>query len=93
MEKQLRPKLSSRNPEKGRKILRLMWLMVATGLSVFLTGFLIWNLDNFFCGRVRHWRRQMGLPWAMVLEGHAWWHLMTGLGEFLDLSLTFCELG
>lgn len=22
----------------------------------------------------------MGLPWAVVLEGHAWWHLMTGIG-------------
>lgn len=84
MEKQLRPNLSTRNPEKGRKILRLMWQMVATGLSVFLGGFAIWNLDNLFCGTVRHWRRQMGLPWAMVLEGHAWWHLMTGLGKFFS---------
>jgi hypothetical protein len=52
-----------------------------------LTGFLIWNLDNVFCGTVRHWRRQMGLPWAMVLEGHAWWHLMTGLGKYSPCHL------
>jgi dihydroceramidase len=51
------------------------------GLSVFLGGFLIWNLDNVFCSQVRQLRHAVGLPWAVLLEGHAWWHLMTGLGN------------
>lgn len=55
-------------------------LTVCKGLSIFLGGFLIWNLDNVFCSQVRQWRHAVGLPWAVLLEGHAWWHLMTGLG-------------
>jgi dihydroceramidase len=53
---------------------------------VFLGGFLIWNLDNIFCDQARGYRRVIGLPWGVVLEGHAWWHLMTGLGEFYPSS-------
>ena len=53
------------------------------GLTVFVAGFAIWNLDNIFCNQLRRWRRAVGLPWAVLLEGHAWWQLMTGLGELL----------
>lgn len=54
----------------------MMW----QGLTTFLGGFLIWNLDNLYCSTIRPWRHNLGLPWAVVLEGHAWWHLMTGIG-------------
>ncbi|GAB7361019.1 hypothetical protein MBLNU230_g1061t2 [Neophaeotheca triangularis] len=69
-----------RQDERDREVLKLMWTMVATGLTVFLGGFAIWNLDNAFCGSLRVWRREVGLPWGILLEGHGWWHLMTGLG-------------
>ncbi|KAK1725829.1 hypothetical protein CaCOL14_011309 [Colletotrichum acutatum] len=80
METQLRPVLARRNKDKANLILNTMWIMVGTGLSVFLMGFLIWNIDNAFCSQIRQWRRQLGLPWGALLEGHAWWHLMTGVG-------------
>lgn len=28
-------------------------------------------------------RHQIGYPWAILLEGHAWWHLGTGYGAYL----------
>lgn len=59
-------------------------LIKYTGLSVFLGGFFIWNLDNVFCSTIRQWRRSIGLPVAFLLEGHGWWHLMTGLGMCMD---------
>ncbi|KAH8676364.1 alkaline ceramidase [Xylariales sp. PMI_506] len=90
MEKHVRPALYRR--QQGRPasseipssdaIIKKMWIMVATGLSIFLGGFLIWNLDNMFCNTIRAWRHHMQLPWAIVLEGHAWWHLMTGIGAY-----------
>ncbi|OHE91770.1 alkaline phytoceramidase [Colletotrichum orchidophilum] len=80
METQLRPVLTERNNDKTNNILNTMWIMVGTGLGVFLMGFLIWNIDNAFCSQMRQWRRQLGLPWGALLEGHAWWHLMTGVG-------------
>ncbi|TFB05808.1 Alkaline ceramidase 3 [Trichoderma ghanense] len=82
MESQLRPVLSARDPQQAAKVLNTMWAMIATGLSVFLGGFLIWNLDNVFCSQVRQLRHAVGLPWAVLFEGHAWWHLMTGLAYY-----------
>ncbi|KAF7131249.1 hypothetical protein CNMCM5793_004378 [Aspergillus hiratsukae] len=65
------------------KTLKTMWFMVAYGLTMFLGGFLIWNLDNRFCPTIRRWRRAVGLPWGIFLEGHGWWHVMTGIGAYL----------
>ena len=58
---------------KDAEILQTMWVMVAVGLSTFLLGFYIWHLDNTYCSKIRSWRRQMGLPWGLLLEGHGWW--------------------
>ncbi|KAF3388677.1 Alkaline ceramidase 3 [Penicillium rolfsii] len=69
--------------ERDLKTLNTMWFMVVYGLSMFLGGFLIWNLDNQFCSQIRVWRRKVGLPWGIFLEGHGWWHIMTGLGAYL----------
>ncbi|KAK6958118.1 hypothetical protein Daesc_000911 [Daldinia eschscholtzii] len=93
MERTLRPALKAREESRKREAraprlptanetIREMWVMVATGLSVFLGGYLIWNLDNMYCNTIRKWRHQLQLPWAVVLEGHAWWHLMTGIGAY-----------
>ncbi|KAI5864981.1 putative alkaline phytoceramidase [Durotheca rogersii] len=92
MERRLRPALRARETGRGRarspklpttdEVIGRMWVMVVTGLSIFLGGYLIWNLDNVYCNTIRKWRRQLGLPWAVVLEGHAWWHLMTGIGAY-----------
>ncbi|KIW06560.1 uncharacterized protein PV09_02990 [Verruconis gallopava] len=68
--------------EKALATLRTMWIMISYGLSVFLGGFALWNLDNAFCPQLRRWRRQIGLPWGLLLEGHGWWHLMTGVGAY-----------
>ncbi|TQS39333.1 hypothetical protein Golomagni_00141 [Golovinomyces magnicellulatus] len=56
-------------------ILNRMWVMVGFGLMIFLAGFAIWNLDNKYCLVLRHWRRQIGLPWGILLEGHGWWYV------------------
>lgn len=52
------------------------------GIVVFLLGFFLWNIDNIFCQHLRNVRHSILLPWAMVFEGHAWWHLFTGLGAY-----------
>ena len=62
-----------REDERDEKILKQMWLMVGLGLGIFLGGFAIWTLDNEFCPTIRRWRRKIGLPWGILLEGHGWW--------------------
>lgn len=67
-------KLISRSKDRrDARILKLMWSMIAFGLSTFLGGFAIWSLDNRYCSTLRSWRRYLGLPWGIVLEGHGWW--------------------
>jgi dihydroceramidase len=61
---------------RDMKTLKTMWFMVGYGLSMFLGGFLIWNLDNQFCSQIRQWRRTVGLPWGIFLEGHGWWYVL-----------------
>ncbi|KAK5008423.1 alkaline ceramidase ydc1 [Cryomyces antarcticus] len=63
-----------------------MWLLIGYGLTIFLGGFFIWTLDNEMCSTLRIWRRRIGLPWGVLLEGHGWWHLMTGIGAYFYIT-------
>ncbi|QSZ31179.1 hypothetical protein DSL72_000742 [Monilinia vaccinii-corymbosi] len=62
-----------RRDRRDAAILEKMWRMNYVGLGYVATAFGIWNLDNIYCGTIRRWRREMGLPWGILLEGHAWW--------------------
>lgn len=52
------------------------------GLGTFILGFLIWNLDNIYCIDITRWKRSVGWPVAFLLEGHAWWHILTAAGTY-----------
>lgn len=80
--------ISRMDDRRNATILRTMWTMIATGLSIFLGGFLLWHLDNEYCSTLRIWRRRVGLPWGIILEGHGWWLVLSRLG-ILDSSLMF----
>ena len=45
-------------------------------------------MDNIFCNSLIAARSYMQLPWAILLEGHAWWHILTGIGESNPLLLS-----
>ncbi|KAJ1305235.1 hypothetical protein OPQ81_000264 [Rhizoctonia solani] len=68
---------------------------IVTGSLMFILAFGIWNIDNTFCDfwtmvRTRLWEGQAGPSFqtpslsaavvGAVTQGHAWWHLLTGLG-------------
>ncbi|KAF1984797.1 dihydroceramidase [Aulographum hederae CBS 113979] len=72
----------NRQDRRDGDILKNMWMLIGTGLTIFLSGFGIWALDNVFCSKLIGWRRQIGLPWGILLEGHGWWHIMTGVGAY-----------
>ncbi|KIX07955.1 uncharacterized protein Z518_02609 [Rhinocladiella mackenziei CBS 650.93] len=76
-----------RMDRRDRRILRIMWgRMIPVGLGSFALGFLIWNLDRAFCSTIRGWRREIGLPWGILLEGHGWWHIFTGIAQYFNLT-------
>jgi dihydroceramidase len=83
-------KEEKRQDDRDKEILRQMWTLIVVGLGVFLGGFGIWNLDNEYCGKIRGWRHQVGLPWGVLLEGHGWWHLMTGMGAYCYIGKWCC---
>jgi len=74
---------------KRKKISRTMGM----GVFVFAAGFGIWNIDNIFCLQLRQARSFLGI-WGFLLEGHAYWHIMTAYGAFListaAILLQFC---
>jgi len=80
-EGQLRQALTERVPTEVDQRMRRIRMLSFSGIFMFLGGFLIWNLDNTFCHHLVHTRNQIQLPWAVVLEGHGWWHILTGLGK------------
>jgi dihydroceramidase len=81
-QQQGRSKSQKAEDARDLRTLNQMWILVAYGITIFLSGFAIWGLDNVYCGTLRRWRRQIGMPWGFLLEGHGWWHLMTGWGAY-----------
>ncbi|CDK24408.1 unnamed protein product [Kuraishia capsulata CBS 1993] len=68
---------------KDRAAQIFLYKMLGTAFSMFIFGFLIWNLDNVFCQYLIHVRRNyLGLPYGIFIEGHGWWHIFTSLGIY-----------
>lgn len=44
-----------------------MWWTIAIGVTTFLTGFLLWFIDNEYCDILRSVRQKIGMPWAFLL--------------------------
>ncbi|EIM91264.1 alkaline phytoceramidase [Stereum hirsutum FP-91666 SS1] len=63
-------------------VLKMFW----TGAAMFSLAFIIWNLDNVFCGTLTQWKRKVGWPFAFLLEGHSWWHALTASGVYLMME-------
>ncbi|CAE6409397.1 unnamed protein product, partial [Rhizoctonia solani] len=54
---------------------------ILTGSLLFILEFGIWNVDNVWCDTLTSLRAQSwGTFVDAVTQGHAWWHLLTGLG-------------
>lgn len=73
---------------------------ILSGSLLFILAFAIWNVDNIFCDawtalRARFWSGEswsgLGVLVGAVTQGHAWWHLLTGLGCARMIVGTTCE--
>ncbi|KZO92281.1 alkaline phytoceramidase [Calocera viscosa TUFC12733] len=54
--------------------------LLLSGTFIFLLGFAIWNVDNQFCDALTRYRGHYGDIVGAMTQGHAWWHLLTGIG-------------
>ncbi|KIO27981.1 hypothetical protein M407DRAFT_243175 [Tulasnella calospora MUT 4182] len=63
------------------------------GIGTFLLGFAIWNIDNILCEGLTGLRQGRGEWVNMLTQGHAWWHLLTGIGASrIIMALTHLTL-
>ncbi|AGO14054.1 AaceriAGR199Wp [[Ashbya] aceris (nom. inval.)] len=56
---------------------------MAVGVGLFVAAYGLWQLDVHCCAvwvRVR--RQYLGLPLGLLLELHAWWHVLTASGVY-----------
>lgn len=63
----------ARQVRQDDKIVRQCELLYFSSMGLFLLAFVIWNLDNYLCSDLQRMRHEIGLPWGILLEGHAWW--------------------
>ncbi|TGO57522.1 hypothetical protein BOTNAR_0199g00130 [Botryotinia narcissicola] len=59
--------------------------LVTYGGVIFVSGFILWNIDNQFCESLTDTKHSLGMPWSFVLELHGWWHILTGIGAYISL--------
>ncbi|CCH43289.1 alkaline ceramidase [Wickerhamomyces ciferrii] len=59
-----------------------LFITMIKGIGIFLSGYFLWNLDVHFCNSWIWLRRSIGMPYGFLLELHAWWHVLTGLGVY-----------
>lgn len=56
-------------------------------LSIYVLGFIVWNIDNHFCPHMRGLRKSSPLL-GNVSQLHAWWHAGAGLGTYFHLLVS-----
>lgn len=90
MEILLRPTTTEKEELRERRAhtLKTMRAMVLCGVAAVAFAFTIWSLDNILCSHLRAWRRVIGLPWGIVLEGHGWWYNSPALVMTQDADTT-----
>jgi dihydroceramidase len=47
-------------------------------------------VDNVFCEPITRGKYALGWPAAFLLEGHSWWHILTGVGTYLMIQGVIC---
>lgn len=53
------------------------------GLSMYLLGFILWNIDNQFCGSIRTLRHSLNPGVAPLTQLHGYWHLCSGYATYM----------
>lgn len=59
-----------------------LFKVMVQGIVIFLSGYLLWNMDVHLCKSWISLRRNIGMPYGFFFELHAWWHILTGTGVY-----------
>ncbi|XP_064389021.1 alkaline ceramidase 3-like [Halichondria panicea] len=61
--------------------------MALGSMAVYGFGFVLWNIDNHFCPKLREYRSSSHI-FAPLTQLHAWWHIFAGAGTYLHVLLS-----
>ncbi|KAI9504713.1 hypothetical protein GGI25_000635 [Coemansia spiralis] len=63
------------------ELMQLLWV----GVSSFGMAFVLWNIDNIFCGNLRAIRNAVPALLSPFFQLHAYWHIGTALGCYVSI--------
>ncbi|KAJ2665625.1 hypothetical protein IWW48_000076 [Coemansia sp. RSA 1200] len=69
------------NPRAYIELRQLFWV----GLLSFGAAFVLWNIDNIFCGNLRAIRNALPSVFSPFFQLHAYWHIGTALGCYTTI--------
>ncbi|KAI8912747.1 ceramidase [Gorgonomyces haynaldii] len=67
-----------KDPRQSKRLTRLFLLNITS----YLTGFLLWNIENRNCVYFRELRKTLPYPVSEFFQLHGWWHMLTGFGAY-----------
>ncbi|KAJ3049412.1 Alkaline ceramidase 3 [Rhizophlyctis rosea] len=63
----------------------LLARLLLTGVGAMLLAFGLWTSDQVACTHLQQQRNMVGYPLRIVMELHAWWHLLTGFAGYVSV--------
>ncbi|KAJ1799016.1 hypothetical protein LPJ59_002116 [Coemansia sp. RSA 2399] len=69
------------NPRAYVELTQLFWV----GFGSFGAAFVLWNIDNIFCGSLRDARNALPPLFSPLFQLHAYWHIGTALGCYVTI--------
>jgi len=52
------------------------------GCAAMIVATVLWHNDQIHCESIQHHRNVVGYPFRVLMELHAWWHLLSGFAAF-----------
>lgn len=59
-----------------------------SGSLSYISGFIVWNIENWNCLYIRSIQDYFGYPIAFLFQMHVWWHLGTSYGSYVSCVLS-----
>ncbi|KAI8824371.1 alkaline ceramidase 3-like protein [Fimicolochytrium jonesii] len=71
----------------------LLFGLTALAVGSILAAFALWNTDQIHCGSIQQHRNNIGYPFRIGLELHAWWHLLSGYSGYVSvIGSQYCRM-
>ncbi|KAI3387210.1 hypothetical protein SNEBB_004644 [Seison nebaliae] len=97
-------RLSEQFVSKVNSHIRYLYKLLISSLVIYSLGFILWNVENFYCAELRSMRKDNHRTQLLNSEKtfqfssinfielltqlHGWWHIFAGLGTYIFIQFT-----